>query len=110
MKDFDPTDIAAIEAIREEARKAQLAEAVQFADDFKWLMRDRRGRRLVFWLLSVAGVFRSTYVQPKEAAAFMPIAMAHAEGTKEIGYRLLAVVNKVCPELYAKMMKENSNA
>lgn len=110
MKDLDPTDLAAREAIREESRKAQLLEAERFAEDFKWLMRDQRGRRIVFWLLSVAGVFRSTYVQPKEAAAYMPIAMAHAEGTKELGYRVLAVVNKVCPELYAKMMKENANA
>ena len=39
----------------------------------------------------------------------MPIAMAHAEGRKDMGYRLMGKINVICPEQYQKMMKENAN-
>lgn len=80
-----------------------------FSDDFKWLMRNERGRRLVHWLLARSGVFRTTYEETEARAHYMAIAMAHAEGRKDMGYRLMGVIGRLCPDLYAKMMKENSN-
>ena len=81
----------------------------EFVSDFKWLMRDVKGRRLMFWLLARSGVFRTTFEESPVRAAYMPIAMAHAEGRKDMGYRLMAKINTVCPEQYLKMMKENAN-
>lgn len=80
-----------------------------FESDFKWLMRDVRGRRLMHWLLTKAGVFRTTFEEAPMRASYMPIAMAHAEGRKDIGYRLMAQIDRVCPDQYSKMMKENKN-
>ena len=77
--------------------------------DFKWLMRDVRGRRLMHWLLTKSGVFRTTFEETPMRAGYMPIAMAHAEGRKDIGYRLMAQLDRVCPDQYSKMMKENKN-
>lgn len=81
----------------------------EFGDDFKWLMRNERGRRLMFWLLARAGIFRTTFEETPMRAGYMPIAMAHAEGRKDIGYRLMAQIDRLCPDLYSKMMKENQN-
>ena len=106
---YDPTDLKAHEKRLEAAQKARKAEAERFADDLKWLMETERGRRIAYWVLSVTGVFRSTYAQPASAAPFMAIAMAHAEGRKDVGYRLLDAITRVCPHQYAKMMKESSH-
>lgn len=81
----------------------------EFVDDFKWLMRNERGRRLMFWLLSRAGVFRTTFEEAPTRAEYMALAMAHAEGRKDLGYRLMAQIDRFCPEQYLRMMKENKN-
>lgn len=82
----------------------------QFEGDFKWLMRDAKGRRLMYWLLSNAGIFRTTFEELPMRANYMPMAMAFAEGRKDIGYRLMGKINLICPEQYQKMMKEHNNA
>lgn len=81
----------------------------QFVGDFKWLMRDVKGRRLVYWLLSRSGVFRTTFDESPLRAQYMSIAMAHAEGRKDMGYRLMGKIGSICPDQYTKMMKENAN-
>lgn len=81
----------------------------EFESDFKWLMGNTRGRRLMFWLLTKSGVFRTTFEETPMRSAYMPIAMAHAEGKKDIGYRLMAKIAQLCPDTYSKMMKENKN-
>ena len=65
-----------------------------------------RGRRLVFRLLKEARVFCLTY----DAAAKDILAdMAFNEGRKDIGYRVLAQVNRLAPDEYFLMMKEARN-
>lgn len=81
----------------------------EFESDFKWLMKNVRGRRLVHWLLARAGVFRTTFEEAPIRAPYMAIAMAHAEGRKDMGYRLMGVIGRLCPNLYGKMMEENRN-
>lgn len=109
MTELDPTDFAGQEAARDARIRREKLIADQRDDDFKWLMQSQRGRRLMYWLLGASGVFRSTYAQPASAAGFMAIAMAHAEGRKDIGYMLMGQINRICPDLYTKMMKENRN-
>ncbi len=109
MIERDPTDFVAAGQARDAARASSTAKAKEFAEDLGWLMNSVRGRRLAFWLLSQAGVYRTTFFETPQRAPYMALAMAHDEGRKELGYRLMGEIGRVCPESYAQMMKENSN-
>lgn len=73
----------------------------QDAQDFKWLMADSRGRRLVWKQLEAARVFHPVY-DPK------PIPMAFNEGRRQHGLSLLERINTLCPHLYQVMVAENT--
>lgn len=73
----------------------------QDAQDFKWLMADSRGRRLVWKQLEAARVFHPVY-DPK------PIPMAFNEGRRQHGLSLLDRINTLCPHLYQVMVAENT--
>jgi len=101
MDDFDPLDTELQQAQRDaEAKRQELANKQEVAD-FKWLMADPRGRRIVWRQLAAAGVFQSS---------FDPTAMnmAFNEGRRSEGLRLLAQIHAQCPDLYVTMMKEQS--
>ena len=102
MSSSDPTDIQAQEAIREAAKRRELVARQTAADDFKWLMGSKRGRRIVWGLLEDAGVFRLSF----DTNAMK---MAFAEGNKNYGLRILAMIHTLCPELYPTMTKENQH-
>ncbi len=99
MSEFDPID-----AEDQAASKKKLAEEQALANetaiaDFKWLMADTRGRRIVWRQLGESGVFASSY-HPTA------MQMAFNEGKRNDGIKLLAKVHEHCPELYSTMMKE----
>lgn len=102
-------DIDDYESRREEAQKLSEQKADEFAEDLKWMMGNPRGRRLAFWLLSEAGPLRTTFREVPMRSQYMALAMAYEEGRKQLGYALFAKLNAICPELYAKMMKESKN-
>jgi len=62
-------------------------------------MGNKRGRRIVWRLLSDAGLFRTSYNTNA-------LAMSFAEGNKQHGYKLLAQIDAICPEHYPTMVKE----
>lgn len=98
----DPTDIAGQDrAAGETAKRAKLL-AHEEADDFKWLMGSKRGRRMVWRLLERAGVFRLSFNQNA-------MSMAFAEGCKNEGTRTVGMIHAHCPELYAVMVKEHTS-
>lgn len=99
MDDFDPLDNAANEAQQKKLAKEQALANETAIADFKWLMADPRGRRIVWRQLGESGVF---------ASSFHPTAMQMAfnEGKRNDGIKLLAKVHEHCPELYSTMMKE----
>jgi hypothetical protein len=101
MDDFDPLDTHQQDTQREEEQQRRDLAHKQEIDDFKWLMADQRGRRIVWRQLAAAGVFQSS---------FDPTAMnmAFNEGRRSEGLRLLAQVHELCPDLYVTMMKEQS--
>lgn len=94
---------------RDERIKEQAGREELFKEDFKRLMDTPGGRRIVHWLLASSGVMQTTFVEIKERSHYMALAMAHAEGKKDMGYRLMSKISVICPEKYALMMKENSN-
>lgn len=100
MRPHDPLDLQAQEAARAaQAQREQLA-AEQELDDVKWLMGSKRGRRIVWRQLTRAGVFKTSY-------SHVAMEMAHAEGRKQEGYRLIALVHAAAPTLYPTMVAEN---
>lgn len=70
-------------------------------EDLRWLLGQKRGRRIVWRLLEQAGVFRSVFNQNA-------MAMAFSEGRRDQGLRLLATVQTLKPEAYALMQAENT--
>ena len=102
MSSFDPLDIRGQERAKEDAAARDRLAQVNEAEDFKWLMGSKRGRRIVWRLLDRTGVFRLSFNTNA-------MAMAFAEGNRNEGLRILAQVHALCPELYPVMMKEQAN-
>mgnify|MGYP000987292921 CR=1 FL=1 len=94
----DPTDIRAQERAREEQKKRAEHVAELEADDFKWLMANKRGRRIVWRLLEQTGVFRTSFRLNNE--------MAFLEGQRNVGLILIGLIHAHCPEAYMTMLKE----
>ena len=102
MTHYDPLDIPAQEAAKADKELRSRVARETEAADLKWLMSSKRGRRIVWRLLSQSGVF-----QP----VFHPTAMVMAfqEGKRNYGLQMLAEVNKHCSDLYPTMTKENTH-
>lgn len=95
----DPLDIRGQDASREEAQqRTRLAHHVE-AEDIKWLMNSKRGRRIARRILERAGVFQLSFNTNA-------LTMAFAEGRRNEGLALMAVITEHCPERYTEMMKE----
>lgn len=98
---LEDTDTEAQEArSRQRAERAKL-DAQREVDDTKWLMGSKRGRRIVWRQLERAGVFRLSFNTNA-------MQMAFAEGGRNEGLKLLAMVHQHCPELYVDMLKEQT--
>ena len=99
----DPLDYESNDALRktraDETRLAQLKDA----EDIKWLMSSKRGRRIVNRLLQSAGVFRLSFNTNA-------LQMSFNEGNRNTGLQLLAAITEHCPERYAEMLEEAKNA
>lgn len=84
---------------QELAQRQKIENAEKTAiDDIRWLMSSPRGRRTVWWLLQIAGVYRTSY--PCDAN------MAFREGGRNIGLQLQARVTDHCPDAYIAMLNE----
>lgn len=100
--DHDPLDIREQERAKaDNATRDRLTRENEEADT-KWLMSSKRGRRIVWRLLDRCGVFRLSF-------STNAIAMAFAEGNRNVGNGMLATIHSVCPELYPTMLKEQRN-
>lgn len=96
----DPFDLAA-QANAKKARDDQTRlDRKTEADDLKWLMGSRRGRRIVWRLIERTGFFQSSFTGNSETF--------FREGARAVGLRLVTLINSVCPELYAPMVQEQS--
>ena len=92
------------------AKKDRLARRVEKNDlakhdrdrelsDLKAVMRTPEGRRLVWRLLELSGVYRLSYQGNKDDAVFN-------DGRRSIGLVLMADLHEHCPELYNTMAKD----
>lgn len=98
MNHFDPLDLRGQEKKAREADEQARFEATRDADDLKWIMGNKKGRRFVWKLLERSGVYRSSFTG--NSTTFFN------EGQRNIGLMLLADIHSVCPEHYVTMLKE----
>lgn len=96
---IDPLDTEANDQLRQARADAGRLSQMKDAEDIKWLMSSKRGRRIVNRQLQNAGVFRSSFHTNA-------LQMSFNEGNRNTGLMLLAAVTEDCPERYAEMMDE----
>jgi hypothetical protein len=101
MNDFDPTDIQAQARAKEDATERAKLATVDAGNDFKWLMSNKRGRRIIWRMLEKTGVFRTSFTG--DSATFFN------EGQRNIGLMLISDIHEHCPEMYLTMLKERAN-
>lgn len=85
--------------VRKRQTKAQRA-AEQGLDDWRWLLADRRGRRIVWAMLEEAGIFRSAFDPDR------PQVTAFNEGQRNAGLRILNAVMQADPDAFVTMQRE----
>lgn len=102
MSTYDPLDTRGQAAAKSQKDiRDKLAQETE-ESDLKWLMGSKRGRRIVWRLLDQAGTFRLSFNTNA-------MQMAFAEGNRNYGNRVLALIHAHCPELYPVMVKEQRN-
>lgn len=74
-------------------------------EDFKWFMGSRQGRRVMWRLLSEAGVFRN----PHQMGALSED-NAFRAGVQYVGQMLVTEIHALCPEQYHTMVMEQLDA
>lgn len=101
MSSHDPTDIAAQERDRLDAKERIKLAAKLEEEDIKWLASSKRGRRIIYRFLERAGVWQLSF----DTNA---LKMAFAEGRRNEGNALLAQIHKHCPDRYMDIIKEHA--
>ena len=99
MINYDPLDIRGQEATKAERELREKIARENEEVDVKWLMSNKRGRRVVWRLLEQSGVYRLSFNSNS-------MTMAFNEGQRNFGNRMLAMIHSLCPELYPTMVKE----
>lgn len=98
MSDFDPTDLQGNEEREAEAKAEAKRTVDQEIEDLKWLMSDKRGRRIMYNLLAFTGVFRNPFTGNSET--FFRCGMMN------VGQKYLGDINEHAAERYNQMVTE----
>jgi|SRR6267378_5502855 len=98
----DPYDSRAEEAIAAEAEAIEHQRRASEVGDFKWLMGHRQGRRFMWRLLSMTGLYSNPYRlgAPEGDVAFRC-------GEQNIGQQLMSEIHNLVPERYNEMVGEH---
>lgn len=99
MKKHDPLDLTGQERTREDAEKARKLDRDQEKADFAWLMSDKRGRRFIWRMLEVTGVYRSSFTGNSETF--------FREGSRNVGLKLISDIHEFAPDSYTTMLEEH---
>jgi hypothetical protein len=83
-------------------QKSQKTRDLQKASALKGIMSIPEGRMWMWDLIGRCGVYHSSYSPDA-------LAMAFHEGHRNIGLHLTAEINRLSPELYARMVNENQD-
>lgn len=80
-------------------RQAQVARRQVEANDIKWLMSSKQGRRVVWRLLDKAGIYRTSFAGNSDTTNFN-------EGMRNLGLFLVAETTQHALEAFAQMQTE----
>ena len=79
---------------------AKRLERDREVEDLKWLMGHRQGRRIMWRVLGMTGLFRNPHIPGTNDVLFRC-------GEQNIGQMLNAEIHTICPEQYPVMVKEH---
>ena len=102
MSNYDPLDIRGQEQTKENKDLREKLNMQNEESDLKWLMSNKKGRRIVWRMLDQAGVFRLSFNQNS-------MQMAFNEGNRNSGLRTISMIHQTCPDLYQVMLKEQND-
>jgi hypothetical protein len=88
------------ERLNEQQKKERLSQKMRMLDDIRWVLSNTKGRRVLWFILSLCGVFRASYV-PKDSTQ-----TAFNEGRRDVGLRLLLEIQTANPKAYSQMEDE----
>lgn len=94
-------DLSDAQQVRERRKEARRKLKDQ-DKDFASVMGTEAGRRVMWRLLEITGLYKSSYA--------LDASIHFNEGQRNIGLQLLADMNRVCPEKYLEMIQENQPA
>jgi hypothetical protein len=102
--EHDPLD-----PIAQERNSARVAEEERLqrereANDLRYVMNSKPGRRFVYRLLSGAGLYRLSFNADSDRVT------AFNEGARNRGLELLSEIMAACPERYTEMLVEQKEA
>ncbi|MCY1396710.1 hypothetical protein D9M71_116920 [compost metagenome] len=86
---------------QDQARKQEKLARQQEINDFRWLMSDPRGRRLMWRVMGKCRLFQPSFDPHGGITNFN-------EGQRNVGLFLLSEINDVCPQRYAEMAAEHA--
>ena len=80
-------------------KNAKLAKRHAEANDIRWLMGSKQGRRVMARFVEHCGVYRSTFTGNSETF--------FKEGMRNVGLFLVAEIQRHAPDAYAQMTNES---
>lgn len=86
-------------------RKMSKSERVRLEaerEEIRWVLSDRRGRNVVWWLLQRAGIYRTSFMGDANSTAFN-------EGQRNIGLALHSRMIDADPGSYIRMLQERQD-
>lgn len=89
------------EDIQEQRELKSRLQQKRLDDDFLWLMESSRGRRIVWSQMVRAKMFQTTFDTHGGR-------MSLNEGMRQHGLYLLGEINRLCPDSYPLMVRENT--
>lgn len=101
MKNFDPIDIHAREQARKDAESARNLAEMRAAEDLKFIMSDKRGRRFMRRLIEQTGFYDTSFTGNSETF--------FREGKRDVGLTLRRQIMKHCPDRFVEMESEYLN-
>lgn len=99
--DYEPFALEENEKEKTEKQLRAKIKAENEVKDLQWVMSDKRGRRFIWSLLGMTGVFRISYTGNSETF--------FREGMRNVGVMLLDQLKTHCDELYIAMERERKH-
>lgn len=103
-QEHDPLDLVAQERAATAKVEEERLQRERDANDLRFVMSSKQGRRFVYRLLSGMGLYRLSFnADNSQLTAFN-------EGARNQGIALLTEIMETCPDRYTEMLTEQKEA